>query len=66
MQIQVPCSKHLSPTKLPKLKSKETWFSWEGVWIGHAVGFFVAIGISYLSNPGKTFNYCSQPKRQRV
>ena len=29
MQIQVPCSENLSPTKPPKVKSKETWFSWE-------------------------------------
>ncbi|KAL4618558.1 hypothetical protein ACB092_06G019500 [Castanea dentata] len=66
MQIQVPCSKQLLPTKPPELKSKETWFSWEGVGIGYAVGFFVAVGISYLSNSCKTFNYCSQQRRQRV
>ena len=66
MQIQVPCSEHLLPTKPPEFKSKETWFSWEGVGIGYAVGFFVAVGISYLSNPYKTFNYCSQQRRRRV
>ena len=48
MQIQVPCLEYLSPTKPLKVKSKETWFSWEGVGIGYAVGFFVAVGNLYL------------------
>ena len=62
-QIWVSCLKALSPTKPLGVKNKEIWFSWEGVRIGYAVGFFVTIGILYLTNsfvPTKPPNYCSQ------
>ena len=49
MQIQVLCLEDLSPTNLPKDESKETWFKWEGVWIGYLVGFFVIVGSLYIN-----------------
>jgi hypothetical protein len=69
MQIQVPCLEDLPPTEPPKVKSKETWFLWEGVGIGYAVGFFVAVGILYISGyfvPAKPPNYRRQQRRQRI
>jgi Leucine-rich repeat (LRR) protein len=69
MQIRVPCLEYLSPTKPPKVESKETWFSWEGVGIGYAVGFFVAVGNLYLIGyfvPTKPPNHRRQQRRQRI
>ena len=69
MQIRVSCSEALSPTKPLGVNSKETWFSWEGVGIGYAVGFFVTMGILYLTDsfvPTKPPNYRRQQRRQRV
>ncbi|GMY16220.1 receptor-like protein 46 [Fagus crenata] len=69
MQIRVPCLEYLSPTKPPKVESKETWFSWEGVGIGYAVGFFVAMGNLYLIGyfvPTKPPNHRRQQRRQRI
>uniref|UniRef100_A0A2N9GP26 Uncharacterized protein n=1 Tax=Fagus sylvatica TaxID=28930 RepID=A0A2N9GP26_FAGSY len=68
MQIRVPCLEDLSPTIPPKVESKETWFSWEGVWIGYAVGFFVAVGNLYLTGylvPTKPPNHRGQQRRQK-
>ncbi|GMY19820.1 receptor-like protein 12 [Fagus crenata] len=62
-------SEDLPPTKPPEVKSKETWFSWEGVGIGYAIGFFVAVGILYISGyfvPAKPPNYRRQQRRQRI
>jgi predicted MFS family arabinose efflux permease len=69
MQIRVPCLEDLSPTIPPKVESKETWFSWEGVWIGYAVGFFVAVGNLYLIGylvPTKPLNHRGQQRKQRA
>ena len=69
MQIQVPCPEDLLPTKPPGVENKETWFSWEGVGIGYTIGFFVTVGILYLTNsfvPTKPPNYRGQQRRQRV
>ena len=63
MQIRVPCPEDLPPTKPPRFKNKETWFSWEGLGIGYAIGFFVTVGILYLTNsfvPTKPSNYLRQ------
>ena len=49
MQIQVLCPEDLSPTNLPKEESKETWFKWEGAWIGYSIGFFVIVGSLYIN-----------------
>ncbi|XP_050276386.1 receptor-like protein 46 [Quercus robur] len=49
MQIQDLCPEDLPPTNLPKDESKETWFKWEGVWIGYLVGFFVIVGSLYIN-----------------
>ncbi|KAM3693341.1 hypothetical protein ACJW31_08G158400 [Castanea mollissima] len=69
MQIRVSCPEDLSPTKPPGVEKKETWFSWEGVGTGYAVGFSVIVGTLYLSDnfvPMKPPNYHRQQKRQRV
>jgi hypothetical protein len=69
MQIRVPCPEYLSPTKPPKVESKERWFSWEGVGIGYAVGFFVAVGNLYLIGyfvSTKPPNHRRQQRRQRI
>ena len=62
MQIPVPCLEDLSPTKPLKVENKEIWFSWEGLEIGYAVGFFVTMGILYLIEyfvPAKLTNFKS-------
>ncbi|KAL0000059.1 hypothetical protein SO802_019661 [Lithocarpus litseifolius] len=69
MQIQVPCPEDLSPTKPLEVENKETWFSWEGLEIGYAVGFFVTVGILYLIEyfvPAKLPDHCSLQRRQGV
>ena len=69
MQNQVPCLEDLPPTKPLEVKSKETWFSWEGVGIGYAIGFFVAVGILYIFGyfvPTKPPNFRRQQRRQRI
>ena len=69
MQIRVPCPEDLPPTKPPRVENKETWFSWEGLEIGYAIGFFVTVGILYLTDsfvPTKPPNYRRQQRRQRV
>ncbi|KAM3693348.1 hypothetical protein ACJW31_08G159100 [Castanea mollissima] len=69
MQIRVPCLEDLPPTKPPRIENKDTWFSWEGVEIGYAIGFFVTVGILYLTNsfvPTEPPNYRHQQRRQRV
>ncbi|KAM4084778.1 hypothetical protein ACJW30_08G158000 [Castanea mollissima] len=67
MQIQVPCLEDFPSTKPPRVENKETWFSWEGVRIGYAIGFFVTVGALYLTDsfvPTKPSNYCRQQRRQ--
>ncbi|GMY16226.1 receptor-like protein 46 [Fagus crenata] len=69
MQIKVPCLENLSPTYPPEVESKETWFSWEGVGIGYAVGFFVAVGNLYLIGyfvPTKPPNHRRKQRMQRI
>ncbi|XP_030973944.1 receptor-like protein 46 [Quercus lobata] len=69
MQIQVPCPEDLSPTKPPRVEKKEAWFSWEGMGIGYVIGFFVTVGILYLTNsflPTKPPNYLHQQRRRRI
>ena len=69
MQIQVSCPEDLSPTKPPRVEKKETGFSWEGVGIGYVIGFFVTVGILYLTNsfvPTKPPNYRRQQRGRRV
>ncbi|KAK4608507.1 hypothetical protein RGQ29_002070 [Quercus rubra] len=69
MQIPVPCLEDLSPTKPLKVENKETWFSWEGLEIGYAVGFFVTMGILYLIEyfvPAKLTDHRSLQRRQGV
>ena len=66
MQIRVPCPKDMSPTKPPRVESKEIWFSWEGVGIGYALGFFIAVGIFYHTEYfvlAKYINYRCQQRR---
>ncbi|XP_030928124.1 receptor-like protein 46 [Quercus lobata] len=69
MQIRVPCPEDFSPTKPPKVESKERWFSWEGVGIGYAVSFIITVGILYLAKyfvPAKPPNYHRQRRRRRI
>nr|XP_023916615.1 receptor-like protein 12 [Quercus suber] len=69
MQIRVPCLEDLPPTKPPRVENKKTWFSWEGLGIGYAIGFFVTVGILYLTDsfvPTKPPNYRHQQGRQKV
>ena len=49
MQIQVPCLEELSPTKPSKYESKKKWFLLEGLGFGYSAGFFVTVGILYLT-----------------
>ena len=66
MQIQDLCPEDLPvpPTNSPKDESKETWFKWEGVWIGYLVGFFVIVGSLYIN--GYFFLVPSTRRRQHI
>ncbi|GMY16219.1 receptor-like protein 46 [Fagus crenata] len=69
MQIKVPCPEELSPPDPPKDESKGTWFSWEGVWIGYLIGFFVVVGSLYLTGyfvPAPSSNRRRQQRQFRI
>ena len=52
MQIRVPCSNEPSSPKTQGDEfenTKEPWFLWDGVWVGLPFGFFLSIGIVFLT-----------------